>query len=183
MERLKSPENKSKSADIIPRSTNETATKKDIELMLSPLDGWKRDLFQHWLSNPSVSIGSICERFKFDKTSVSVALKIDKKFSSIYNKVRKICDKIELMNLERVSEVNAMEPKNMVERLFRLKSLDRDRYADRGKNGANIDININFGDGVATYKKIKESSVDAEVSTEEKPKAVHHNLTTIVKGV
>ena len=43
---------------------------------------------------------------------------------------------------------------NMVERLFRLKSLDRDRYADRGKNvGANVQVNIAFGDGVVGYTR------------------------------
>ena len=58
------------------------------------------------------------------------------------------------MKLEEVSESNALAPKNMVERLFRLKSLDRDRYADRGKNvGANVQVNIAFGDGVSGYTR------------------------------
>ena len=56
------------------------------------------------------------------------------------------------MKLEKVSEENAMDKKAMVERLFRLKSLDRDRYADRGANiGANVQVNIAFGDGVSAY--------------------------------
>jgi len=155
-----------KSEQNLPTRTNKTIAKKEIDKMLSPLtESWKVDLFQSWLSQPTVSIGAICDNFGYDKTAVSVALKVDKTFNQIYNKVRKICDKIELMNLESVSEQNAMEPKNMVERLFRLKSLDRDRYADKKHaNGANIDININFGNGVSTYKNNK-SVKDAEIVT------------------
>ena len=60
------------------------------------------------------------------------------------------------MKLEEVSESNALAPKNMVERIFRLKSLDRDRYADRGKNiGANVQVNIAFGDGVVGYSNTR----------------------------
>ena len=88
------------------------------------------------------------------------------------------------MNLESVSEKNALEPKNMVERLFRLKSLDRDRYADRGKNaGANIDINISFGDGVTTYNKKNFNAVDAEIAPATDSKPHDTGLSNIIKGV
>ena len=72
----------------------------------------------------------------------------------------------------------------MVERLFRLKSLDRDRYADRGKNaGANIDINISFGDGVTTYNKKNFNAVDAEITPATNSKTHDDGLSTIIKGV
>ena len=185
MTRKKSVKSNKKTSQSIQRTTSITATKKDIDSLLAPLDGWKRNLFNDWLAQPSVSIGAICDKFGYDKTDVSVALKVDKVFNSLYNKVRKICDKIELMNLENVSEQNALEPKNMVERLFRLKSLDRDRYADRGKNaGANIDINISFGDGVTTYNRKKINSVDAEVVNDapqtHKPT---EEMTSIIKNI
>jgi len=185
MQKSKSIKSNKKPAGIVPPSTDETATKKDIDKLLSPLsEDWKRNLFQHWLAQPSVSIGAICDEFGYNKTDVSVALKADKIFNSLYNKVRKICDKIELMNLESVSEKNALEPKNMVERLFRLKSLDRDRYADRGKNaGANIDINISFGDGVTTYNKKNFNAVDAEITPATNSKTHDDGLSTIIKGV
>ena len=186
MQKSKSIKSKKKTAEIIPPSTNETATKKDIDKLLAPLsEEWKKDLFRYWLAEPSISIAGICDTYNIDKTDVSVALKIDKVFNSLYNKVRKICDKIELMNLESVSEKNALEPKNMVERLFRLKSLDRDRYADRGKNaGANIDINISFGDGVTTYNKKNSNFIDAEVSTASSNSKPHNEgLSNIIKGV
>ena len=185
MECKKSIKSNKKTAGIIPRTTTESATKKDIDSLLAPLsEPWKRNLFKHWLAQPSVSIGAICDEFGYNKTDVSVALKIDKVFNILYNKVRKICDKIELMNLESVSEQNALQPKNMVERLFRLKSLDRDRYADRGKNaGANIDINISFGNGVTTYNKKNSDIIDAEVSTASKTQSPSEGMTSIIKDV
>ena len=185
MPSLKTTKTNKKSEGIVPRSTDDTATKKDIDKLLAPLtEDWKRDLFRHWLAEPSVSIANICDAYNIDKTDVSVALKIDKVFNSLYNKVRKICDKIELMNLESVSEQNALQPKNMVERLFRLKSLDRDRYADRGKSSANIDISISFGNGVTPYNKKNNDIIDAEISTASTPPKPHtEELSNIIKDV
>ena len=127
---------------------NFLVTKKDINVLLDTLDTWKQDFLLEWLNSGSISTDSL----NANLIDVSVALKTDKKFNKSYNQIRKILDRVELMRLERVSEENALAPKNMVERIFRLKSLDRDRYADRGKNiGANVQVNIAFGDGVKGY--------------------------------
>ena len=128
--------------------SNEITAKKEINTLVANLDSWKQDFLISWLSSGSVSTANL----DFNAVDVAVALKVDKKFNTVYNKVRKILDKVELMKLEKVSEENAMDKKAMVERLFRLKSLDRDRYADRGANiGANVQVNIAFGDGVSAY--------------------------------
>ena len=129
---------------------NNTPTKKDFNIITADLDPWKQDFLTDWLASGSVSTASL----NFNAVDVAVALKVDKKFNKSYNQIRKILDRVELMKLEEVSESNALAPKNMVERLFRLKSLDRDRYADRGKNvGANVQVNIAFGDGVSGYTR------------------------------
>lgn len=129
---------------------NNILAKKEIDALVDNLDTWKQDFLVDWLASGSVSTASL----KFNSIDVAVALRVDKKFNKSYNQIRKILDRVELMNLEEVSELNALAPKNMVERLFRLKSLDRDRYADRGKNiGANIQVNIAFGDGVQGYNR------------------------------
>mgnify|MGYP003135221448 CR=1 FL=1 len=152
-------ENNNKKGGSLLSNQPSQITKKNFSTVLAPLtEDWHRDLFTAWLSDsdPTVSIGAICDRHGFDKVAVSVALKVDKGFSTVYGKVRKIIDKVELMMLESVSEKNAKEPKNMVERLFRLKSLDRDRYADKNNitAGANININVAMGDGVKGYTDI-----------------------------
>ena len=129
---------------------NNSPTKKDFNIITADLDPWKQDFLTDWLASGSVSTASL----NFNAVAVAVALKVDKKFNKSYNQIRKILDRVELMKLEEVSESNALAPKNMVERLFRLKSLDRDRYADRGKNvGANVQVNIAFGDGVSGYTR------------------------------
>ena len=129
---------------------NNSPTKKDFNIITADLDPWKQDFLTDWLASGSVSTASL----NFNAVDVAVALKVDKKFNKSYNQIRKILDRVELMKLEEVSESNALAPKNMVERLFRLKSLDRDRYADRGKNvGANVQVNIAFGDGVSGYTR------------------------------
>ena len=129
---------------------NNSSTKKDFNIITADLDPWKQDFLTDWLASGSVSTASL----NFNAVDVAVALKVDKKFNKSYNQIRKILDRVELMKLEEVSESNALAPKNMVERLFRLKSLDRDRYADRGKNvGANVQVNIAFGDGVSGYTR------------------------------
>ena len=129
---------------------NNSPTKKDFNIIIADLDPWKQDFLTDWLASGSVSTASL----NFNAVDVAVALKVDKKFNKSYNQIRKILDRVELMKLEEVSESNALAPKNMVERLFRLKSLDRDRYADRGKNiGANVQVNIAFGNGVSGYTR------------------------------
>ena len=129
---------------------NNSPTKKDFNIITADLDPWKQDFLTDWLASGSVSTASL----NFNAVDVAIALKVDKKFNKSYNQIRKILDRVELMKLEEVSESNALAPKNMVERLFRLKSLDRDRYADRGKNvGANVQVNIAFGDGVSGYTR------------------------------
>ena len=129
---------------------NNSPPTKDFNIITADLDPWKQDFLTDWLASGSVSTASL----NFNAVDVAVALKVDKKFNKSYNQIRKILDRVELMKLEEVSESNALAPKNMVERLFRLKSLDRDRYADRGKNvGANVQVNIAFGDGVSGYTR------------------------------
>ena len=161
-------ENNNKSGGKLLSNTSSQITKKNFSTVLAPLtEDWHISLFTAWLnsSDPTISIGQVCDKHGFDKVTVSVALKTDKQFSTVYNKVRKIIDKVELMMLESVSERNAKEPKNMVERLFRLKSLDRDRYADKNgiTTGANININVAMGDGVVGYStdSAKHISTDA----------------------
>ena len=139
--------------------SNDFVAKKDIDALVANLDPWKQDFLTDWIASGSVSTASL----NFNAVDVAVALKVDKKFNTAYNKVRKILDRVELMKLEEVSESNALAPKNMVERLFRLKSLDRDRYADRGKNvGANVQVNIAFGDGVSGYTRNSANSAKIE---------------------
>ena len=122
--------------------------KKDLE----SLTQWQITLLEHFVSDANISIGASATALGLLTKDVAMALQVDKNFKFAYNLCRKIKDKVELMNLEQISHIQAQEPKAMVERIFRLKSLNRERYADRGQiQSANVDININFGAGVSTY--------------------------------
>ena len=100
-------------------------------------------------------------------------MKNNKSFSKAYQLCRKIKDFAELMTLEKVSTNNAVEPKSVVERIFRLKSLDRERYADRGRiSEKDIEININYGNGVSignnAIKDTTPTIKDGEISSAKK---------------
>ena len=141
--------------------------KKDFE----SLTQWQISILETYVSNANISIGASADSVGINAKDVAMSLQIDKNFRFAYNLCRKIKDRIELMNLEEISHSQAQEPKATVERIFRLKSLNRERYADRGKvQSANVDININFGSGVSTYgTRIDTTAVkDGEV-TDTKP--------------
>lgn len=117
----------------------------------SKLNDWKRDILTDFIHGDSASIGVSADNINIDKTTVAVALKTDKEFKKCYNLARKVVDAVELMKLEEVSTSTALLTKSTVERIFRLKSLNRERYADRGQVKADVDINITFGNGVNAY--------------------------------
>ena len=136
--------------------------KKDFE----SLTQWQITLLETYVSDANVSIGESADTVGINAKDVAMSLQIDKHFKFAYNLCRKIKDRIELMNLEQISHIQAQEPKAMVERIFRLKSLNRDRYADRGRvQSANVDININFGTGVSTYGAMTDVQ-DGEIITD-----------------
>lgn len=142
--------------------------KKDFE----SLTQWQVSLLENYVSDANISIGESANNVGINVKDVAISLQIDKPFRFAYNLCRKIKDKVELMNLEQISHSNALEPKSTVERIFRLKSLNRERYADRGRiQQANVDININFGSGVTTYGSRVDTTgaIDGEISP--KPKS------------
>ena len=139
----------SKSVNLLPTQTSQ----KGLDALTRSLEPKYQELIETFITVGNVSISKACDIVGISQSDVAMALRVDKEFKSAYALARKISDEVELMELERVSTKNAMLEKNTVERIFRLKSLNRDRYADKRTNGANVDININFGSGVSTYAK------------------------------
>ena len=117
------------------------------EKLFDLLSANQREILESYLKSGSVSIGN-CG----NPVEIALWLKTDKNFAKAVGICRKILDQIELMELEAVSSIRAKDEKSTVERIFRLKSLNRERYADRGRVNSNgIDIQINFGSGVVPY--------------------------------
>ena len=148
-----------KGTDIVYANTFKTLPKRDYAIFDS-LQGWKRDVLVNYVN--SAQLGNIDG---IDNVDIAVALKTDKTFKKCYDLARKINDAVELMALERVSTENALKPSSITERIFRLKSLNRDRYADRGRVQADVDININFGNGVNAYDVSTANKISKEIKT------------------
>ena len=139
----------SKNVNLLPTQSSQ----KGLEALTRSLQPEHQKLIETFITEGNVSISKACDIVGISKSDVAVALRIDKNFKSAYALARKITDEVELMELERVSTRNAMLKHNVTERIFRMKSLNIDRYADKRSNGANVDININFGSGVSSYAK------------------------------
>ena len=145
-------------------------------LFPSQKDTWKNKLLESYITERDVTLVSSANKLGISKSNVATALITDKDFNKAYKLARKIRDKVELMNLEKISSTNALEPKNMVERIFRLKSLNRERYADSSKKfDANVDININFGDGVSPYRTEVKTKPPIEAEFSEATKKQSNN--------
>ena len=143
---------------------------------LESLSYRQRGVIENYLKSGNVSIDN-----GDNAVNIAVWMKTDPNFNKAVGFVREILDKVELMTLEAVSAVTAKNPKSTVERLFRLKSLDRNRYADRGRVNSNgIDITINFGSGITPYAN---GAVDiGNVSTVTTPTA-SKGLKAVVSAV
>tara|TARA_Y100001973_G_C5142600_1_gene303740 strand:- start:214 stop:765 length:552 start_codon:yes stop_codon:yes gene_type:complete len=153
----------SKSVNLLPTQNSQ----KGLEALTRKLEPQYQKLIETYIADGNVSIAKACDTVGISKSDVAVALRVDKDFKSAYALARKITDEVELMELERVSTRNALLKQNVTERIFRMKSLNRDRYADKRSNGANVDININFGSGVSSYaKEVKAPSTRRENKNE-----------------
>ena len=183
----KNPKNNENTSHFVYLTSGQSLPKsKDFEVF-EKLSGWKRDILINFMYSETASIGASADTIEIDRTTVAVALKTDKYFRKCYNVARKVVDEVELMKLEEVSTSQALERKSTVERIFRLKSLNRERYADRGKVAGNVDINITFGNGVNTYGNdtttIKEIKTNNNVNNDATPSPVASDIASIVNKI
>ena len=173
----KKPLTDSKDHRIVYHNTDKTLPKRDYAIFDS-LEGWKKNILVNYVNG--ATFGNIDG---IDDVDIAVALKTDKTFKKCYNLARKINDIKELMSLERVSMDNALKPSSITERIFRLKSLNRDRYADRGRVQADVDININFGNGVNAYDVTTVGSKEINSTKSKKPEPMSKDIAHIVSKI
>ena len=179
MKTAKKPKKSNKSTSNLYPKPNLPEPKRDF---LATLEGWKYDILETYVKSDNINIGYIADKLGINKTEVAVALRTDKLFKKAYSECRKILDMVELMKLESISTANAETPSAVTERIFRLKSLSRDRYADRGKIApSNIDIKIEFGSGVPDL--YNSNTVSTETKTHSKKTAIEGNIDEIVSTV
>ena len=159
---------------IVYPNKDKSLPKRDYAIFDS-LDGWKKTVLVNYVNGATLNnIDGI------DAVDIAVALKTDKTFKKCYDLARKINDTVELIELEHVSMDNALKPSSITERIFRLKSLNRDRYADRGRVQADVDININFGNGVNAYDVTTVGSKEVKNGNKSKKSTASNDITDIV---
>ena len=145
---------------IVYPNKDKSLPKRDYAIFDS-LDGWKKTVLVNYVNGATLNnIDGI------DAVDIAVALKIN--------------DAGELIELEHVSMDNALKPASITERIFRLKSLNRDRYADRGRVQADVDININFGNGVNAYDVTTVGSKEVKNGNKSKKSTASNDITDIV---
>lgn len=64
--------------------------------------------------------------------------------------------------LDSISKRNAMNPKSVIERIFQLKSIFPERYADKRDSGGNVNIQINVDTATLENISKRQSVLEAE---------------------
>ena len=83
-----------------------------------------------------------CKEFNISVDALNNRREEDKDFDlAIYN-IKQNRSLLVLNDLEEISQVNAYDPKQVVERMFQLKALDRSKYAPNNRNLGQTQINI-----------------------------------------
>ena len=131
--------------------------------------------YQMSIANGITAIKQVCDNYGYNVAEIQQFRSKYREFSKVLTKLRKYADSVELAKLEEISTANAENPKSVTERIFRLKSLDSNRYSDKRQVNHSGEVNTNFGVGVVGYaeevkpptKKLKDNNI-IEVSTADK---------------
>lgn len=81
-----------------------------------------------------------CAELGLSHDTVNKAVRIDQAFREAFDRAEKEYTD----ELEAVSRINALNPKAVLERIFQLRSLRPEKYADQRSTG-NAQVTINFG--------------------------------------
>ena len=123
--------------------------------------------YQASIANGVTAIKQVCDNYGYNVAEIQQFRAKYREFSKVLTKLRKYADSVELAKLEEISTANAENPKSVTERIFRLKSLDSNRYSDKKQVNHSGEINISFGVGVVGYaeevnppaKKLKDKNI------------------------
>ena len=123
-------------------------------------DAVKKDEFLEVYRRNGLALYRTCRELSLSPSSIHKHYKIDPVFKEKFDQVeREYTDE-----LEGVSRRNALEPRMVIERIFQLKALRPEKYADVKSLGP-TQIVINVDGNTLTQIKKREEIVDAEVVT------------------
>tara|TARA_R100000789_G_scaffold98016_1_gene101310 strand:- start:2704 stop:3225 length:522 start_codon:yes stop_codon:yes gene_type:complete len=136
---------------ILSKFYKSEAKKSNSKLKLPPE---KYDEFLSSLQESGGYITRAAARYGVHKRTVYTQMKRDKAFAVAIRDVQEMFKKKQLDDLEDFSLKNAMNPKNVSERLFHLKAMDPAKYRDRGIRTA-TQVNVTVA-GMAIKDRAKE---------------------------
>jgi len=121
-------------------------------------DGERKTMFIRRLVANGLSIYDTCDELGLSHHTVFKHYRNDQAFKLAVDEARRdYADR-----LDGVSKRNAMNPRSVIERIFQLKSLFPEKYADQ-KSSGNVQVNLTLdGNALALIKK-REEVIDAEI--------------------
>lgn len=127
---------------------------------LTAFDGERKQIFIRRLVANGLSLYNTCDELGLSVHTVNKHYHIDPAFKEALDEARRdYADR-----LDGISKVNATNPKSVIERIFQLKSLFPEKYADQKSQG-NPQITINIDGKLVEMAKRRQEMLEAETIT------------------
>lgn len=120
-------------------------------------DAERKKLFIETLVDNGMSIYNTCKALKLSHHTFFNHLKSDPQFKASWEEAKELYKD----RLAGVSMMNAMNPKSVIERIFQLKWLYPERYADQ-KGQGNLTVNISVSPDLLQSISKRQETIDIE---------------------
>lgn len=129
----------------------------------SAFDAQRKKLFIETMVDNGLSVYNTCKALKLSHHTFFHHIKTDPVFKQVFEEAKNIYRD----RLAGISMKNAMNPRSVIERIFQLKWLYPERYADqKGQQSPNIVINIDTE--ALRHANMRVETLDAELVNDEK---------------
>jgi len=167
-----SRETNTDSSSVIPLEANNRMVKKGSNPFLKNeprklVSSAQKRRFLDLLVDARGHITVAAKKFGVGRTTVYQRLREDSDFSMAVNEIRKEIDEQDLAVLAELSINQAMNPKNVTERIFNLNALDPSRYRPKPQAPQLPPLNITFGFAIPRLPNMPGNEVPAEVEVVE----------------
>lgn len=125
-------------------------------------DADRKKQFLEVFKSSGLGLYRTCAKLGLSHHTVNKHYQIDPVFKQLYDEaMQEYTDE-----LEATSRENALNPRSVIERIFQLKALRPEKYADR-RDSSNINVSINIDQSMLEQIKRRQEVIDIEpVSTD-----------------
>lgn len=124
-------------------------------------DAERKTQFLNLFKSNGLGLYRTCKQLGLSHHTINKHYRIDPEFKKAYDDAEKEYTD----ELEATSRFNALNPKSVIERIFQLKALRPERYADQ-KSAAPTQITINVDAALIENARKRAEVLDAEIITE-----------------